>query len=126
MNVIHCRRLVAALGILGLIAVFAPVGDARAADGYFSALPDLPLMTGLAEDLAATVMFDKPEGRIVKMTATGRVSRTAVMNYYARALPQLGWEIVRSGRFRREGEILLINISGTGNDLTVRFSLLPE
>ena len=126
MVIIYCRRVVVTLCILGLIAVFAPFESAKAAGGYFSGLTDLPLMTGLTEDRAATVVFDKPQGRIVKMTATGRVSRAAVMNYYARALPQLGWKFARPGWFRRDGELLLINISGSGKNLTVQFSLSPE
>jgi hypothetical protein len=120
------RRLPAIACILAMFAVFAPPSPVRAADGFFSGLPDLPLMPKLGEDRAAAVVFDKPEGRIVTLTARGRVSRNAVMGYYARALPQLGWKMDRPGRFRRDGEILLLTTFGTGKDLTVRISLAPE
>ena len=112
--------------ILGMLAAVALPGFVLAAGGFFNGLPDLPIMSGLTEDPSATIVFDKPEGRIVKMTATGRVTRAAVNKYYGRALPHLGWEKIGLGRFRRDGEILLLKISGTGKDLTVRVSLLPE
>ena len=83
-------------------------------------------MPGLSEDRSAAVIFDKPEGRIVKLIAKGRVSKSDVIRYYTRALPQLGWNIVQPGRFRRDGEILNLTISGTGKDLTIRMSLSPE
>jgi hypothetical protein len=101
-------------------------GSVLAAGGFFSGLPDLPIMAGLTEDRAAAVIFDKPEGRIVKMTAKGSVTRAAVKIFYGRALPQLGWKKAGLGRFRRDGEILHLEVSGKGTDLTVRISLSPE
>jgi hypothetical protein len=126
MEKIQPRRFPTIIRILGMLVVFALPGVVRAADGFFSGLPDLPVMPGLAEDRAAAVIFDKPEGRIVTLAARGRVSRKAVLQYYARALPQLGWKKTRPGRFRRDGEVLLLTISGTGKDLAVRISLAPE
>ncbi len=123
---IRPRRLLTNFCILGMVTVFALPGVARAADGFFNGLPDLPVMPGLAEDPAAAVIFDKPEGRIVRAVARGRLSRKAVLQYYARALPHLGWKEIRPGRFRRESEVLVLTISGTGRDLTVRISLAPE
>ncbi len=120
------RRFPAIACIVAMFAVFTPSGPVWAADGFFSGLPDLPLMPSLGEDRAAEVVFDKPEGRIVTLTARGRVSRQSVMGYYARALPQLGWKMDRPGRFRRDGEILLLTTSGTEKDLTVQISLAPE
>jgi len=120
------RFFVAALCIIGMFAVLAPPAPSGAADGFFSGIPDLPVMPGLSEDRSAAVIFDKPEGRIVKLIAKGRVSKSDVIRYYTRALPQLGWNIVQPERFRRDGEILNLTISGTGKDLTIRMSLSPE
>lgn len=119
------RRSVKFICVLGMFAALVLPGFVLAAGGFFSGLPDLPIMSGLTEDPSATVIFDKPQGRIIKMTATGRVSRAEVNKYYGRALPQLGWVKIGLGRFRRDGEILLLKISGTGKDLTVQFSLSP-
>ncbi len=119
------RSILKIICILGMFAVAALPDPVRSESGFFSGIPDLPLMAGLTEDRAATVIFDKPQGRIVKMTAKGRVSRTDVTKYYSRALPQLGWQALGPDRFRRDGEILLLKLSGTGKDLLVRISLSP-
>lgn len=120
------RRLAAIYGILWMFAVIAPSGPIWAADGFFSGITDLPLMAKLSEDRSAAVVFDKPAGRIVTLIARGRVTRQAVMDYYGRALPQLGWKKDRPGRFRREGEVLNLTTTRTGQNLTVRISLSPE
>ena len=78
------------------------------------------------EDSGDGPVLDKAGGAIKKLIAKGRVSKSDVIRYYTRALPQLGWNIVQPGRFRRDGEILNLTISGTGKDLTIRMSLSPE
>ena len=100
------RRLATIMSILGMFAVFALPGPGWAADEFFSGLPDLPVMPELVENRDAAVIFDKPEGRIVTLAAAGRVSREAVSQYYARVLPQLGWNKTGPNRFQRDGEIL--------------------
>jgi hypothetical protein len=129
MAMIYPHRLMAVLCVLGVLAGFAAPGGVLAAGGFFGGLPDLPLMPGLTEDRAAAVIFDKPQGRIVKLTATGRLTRAAVLDFYAGALPPLGWIPTRPGRFRRDGEILRLTIAGRAADgagISVRFLLAPE
>jgi hypothetical protein len=125
-DMIKLRHLATIMSILGMFAVFALPGPGWAADEFFSALPDLPVMPELVENRDAAVIFDKPEGRIVTLAAMGRVSREAVSQYYERALPQLGWTKTGPGRFQRDGEILNLKFFAKGKDLEVRISLLPE
>jgi hypothetical protein len=95
------------------------------ADGFVAGLEDLPLMTGLQEVGESAVTFDVPEGRIVEVYAEGAVDGGRVLAFYDETLPQLGWTLEGAGRFRREGELLHIEIISEGEGTAVRFSLAP-
>lgn len=115
-------RLAAAFVALTL-SLAAPAG---AEDRFFSAVEDLPVMPGLAERADSTVVFQKPEGRIVEMTAEGAVSREAVVQFYDRVLPQLGWAREKDGSFRREAEKLRIAFASSGAGVAVNLTITPE
>ena len=83
-------------------------------------------MPGLEEMTDATVVFDKPAGRIVAVAARGAVSRAEVLAYYARVLPQLGWRRAGPAAFRREDERLRLSFAREDGTLVVRFALAPE
>lgn len=93
---------------------------------FFAGIDDLPLMQGLDEVPETGVVFDKPSGRIVEAYAEGAVARAGVAEFYARTLPQLGWEPRGGLHFVREGERLQLDFLGTDGDLVVRFTLQPE
>ncbi|HUD50179.1 hypothetical protein [Parvibaculum sp.] len=129
-------RLAAPVAVAGL-ALFSVPGGASAAEqasGYLDAVEDMPLMEGLHETGDGGVVFDKPNGRIIRSVATGKVAPEAVRRFYADALPQLGWtrakklELIRNLLvFRREGERLEIQtVPETGGMTEVRFSIEPE
>ena len=82
-------------------------------------------MPGLASDDAASLIFDKPQGRIVEAQAAGKVSRSAVQSFYDATLPQLGWTSAGANAWRREGELLRLDFHGQDGALTVGFSLSP-
>ena len=115
----------AAVPILAAVLVLAAaaVGGQQA---FFTALSDLPLMAGLAEDPGDVLVFDNPGGRIVQVSATGDLEAGDVRAFYAATLPQLGWEAVESDRFAREGEELTVTYAREGAVLRVRFSLAPR
>jgi len=116
----------AALLAAALLAALLGGIAARAQDAQFlSTIEDLPLMPGLSEDADRSMVFDAPSGRIVETFATGRVGKDQVVDFYARTLPQLGWRADDGARFVREGEVLVLEFSGGGPALTVRFALSP-
>jgi hypothetical protein len=131
--------LLRALGMAALLA--ASFGLAPAAPGawagaeearagaFLSGFEDLPLMPGLSEVAGAGVVFDTPSGRIVEAYAEGSVTSAEVAAFYARTLPQLGWQEAGAGEFRRENEVLRLEISARdagAPPVTVRFYLSPE
>jgi hypothetical protein len=115
--------LSAALFLLTLsVAAVADEGKS----GFVGGVEDLPLMPGLVEVPEARVVFDKPGGRIVEAFAVGSVATAAVRNFYAQALPQLGWRPAGGDRYLREDEVLALDIGADGDAATVRFSISPR
>lgn len=117
------KIIIAALMAPWLLSLAPVMGHA---DGNFlSGVEDLPLMPGLREVPEATVIFDKPDGRLVKAVASGDVNRAALWQFYDETLPQLGWRRLAKGHFIRDGEGLRIAAEKNAAQLTVRFAIAP-
>ena len=97
------------------------------ADGRFvSGIADLPLMPGLEEIEESAMVFSKPEGRIVEVMARGAVTREAASAFYDQTLPQLGWRPHRAGDWRRENEILRLDMKDGEYGVVIQFTLTPQ
>ena len=111
------------------------VSAALARDVYLSLAPDIPLAPGLSEFDGGQLVFDKPEGRIVRIEAereSAQGANGAVPSFYRETLPNLGWQL-NSGdntgdksddnvlTFQRGGETLMISVQRD----SVVFKLLP-
>jgi len=107
-----------------ILAVLLPAGASLAAE-FVAGTEDLPLMPGLAVVAGSSLVFDKPQGRIVEAQASGKVSRGAVQSFYEATLPQLGWTSAGANAWRREGERLRLDFHERDGELTVGFSLSP-
>lgn len=108
---------------LALLCI-APVAVAR---DYLSTIGDVPLADGLQELPDAGFVFDKPQGRIVQLTArhAAAVTQKSVMAFYQDSLPNLGWQARDAApallTFFRRGEILRLTFTA---DLVI-FDLTP-
>lgn len=129
------RIVVLGFALFAGIALAAERGVAEEkASGYLDAIEDMPLMEGLTETGEGGIVFDKPNGRIVRSVATGKVTPDAVRKFYIDTLPQLGWLRLKKLEligdlliFRREAERLEIQIvPGSGGMTEVRFSIEPD
>ena len=113
--------------VFGWILIFcllagAGLSPALARDAYLSLAPDIPLAPGLSEFDGGQVVFDKPEGRIVRIEAERLETQGAgdgVPAFYRETLPNLGWQLNGAGNsadnvltFQRGGETLLITMQG--------------
>ena len=96
------------------------------ADAFVPGTEDVPLMRGLAPVAGSSVVFDKPEGRIVEVQASGKLTRAAVRGFYEATLPRLGWTAAGADAWRREGEVLRLDYREDRGILTVGFTLSPQ
>ncbi|HLF59291.1 MAG TPA: hypothetical protein VI732_06640 [Alphaproteobacteria bacterium] len=129
----HAMALVALAAAAGwALPATATAGDAgsTAHSGFVSGFEDLPLMPGLIQVADAGTVFDTPSGRVVEAFADGPVAVEEVDAFYAETLPHLGWRRLSAHRYRREGELLDLEITARqGGDkarTTVRFYLAPD
>ncbi|MDB4173059.1 hypothetical protein N9748_00385 [bacterium] len=110
-------------------AIVAPRDHVQAQEaGYVAGFESLPLMPGLTELINERVNFDTPAGRIVEAKTQGDIKAQTVEMFYAKTLPQLGWQKIGPLKFERDGERLSIEISTvsrTGENLIVRFAIRP-
>jgi hypothetical protein len=111
---------------LAAALVAAQPQDAAAADRFVAGTEDVPLMAGLKPVDGSSLVFDKPQGRIVEAQAKGRLTRDRVRAFYTGTLPQLGWIASSEGTWQREGEVLRIEVAGRDGDITVGFTLSPH
>ncbi len=86
----------------------------------------LPLMPGLHNVAGSSIVFDTPTGRILESAVAGIATPGEIKAFYARSLPQLGWEQFLETEYRREDEALTLEITGDGDDVVVHFFLSPK
>ena len=90
------RRRALTFFLAGLCLTVGQLGAAErtalTSERFVEGVEDLPLMPGLSNVEAAGLAFDTVEGRIVVAFASGRVTREAVLVFYADTMPQLGWK----------------------------------
>ncbi len=93
---------------------------------FLAGVEDLPLMEELHEVKSATLVFDKPGGRIIKAEAIGAVAVAKVQSFYHATLPALGWTKTGHLHFIREGEVLSLSILKNDEKVQVLFSIVPH
>ncbi len=93
---------------------------------YSQVIDDLPLMQGMVENKEKSVVFEKPQGRIVEAFAIVKAKKSTIETFYKQSLPALGWKHHKRLTFSREGEQLTISIAKTGKRHEIRFSLKPK
>lgn len=125
-RIFSISRRLALLCALAAMAAGTSLQVARAADIFVAGTEDIPLMPGLSIVKGAGVVFDTPQGRIVEAYAEGPSSRKAVLDFYKETLPQLGWKAAGPTSFRREGELLRLELYEKQGALTVRFYISPS
>jgi hypothetical protein len=131
------KRIIFAALLMPWLLLTAPMvgtGASAADDAFLAGTADLPLMPGLREIPEATMVFDKPDGRLIQAVAVSKINGTAnspaispaaLWRFYDETLPQLGWRRAGQGFFVRDGEGLRISVEKNGPALTVRFAIAP-
>ncbi len=115
-----------ALTLFVAVASGRPSAGGDGESAFVIGIEDMPLMAGLIEDEEASLVFDKPDGRLVEAYAFGRLGADEVSEFYRTTLPALGWRHVDNLAFLREGEMLRIHLVAGEDGLTVRFVLSPQ
>ncbi len=84
-------------------------------------------MAGFEEIEDQTLVFDKPAGRIVESFAVAEdVTSEAVLTFYKKTLPQLGWREESKALFIRNSEQLSLSIEEKEGHIVVHLVLSPN
>ena len=121
---VKMQNIVAAC-LISMLALLTPL-TGQGNEAFVAGVTDLPLMPGLEEMPKATLVFDKPDGRLVRAAARGESSQSAVWHFYDETLPQLGWRRLGQGHYARDGENLHISVELIDSKLTVHFAIAPR
>ncbi len=98
-----------------------------AQDLFFSSIEDMPLMPGLVELPEQTVVFDKPEGRIVESVAQiESVSQGDIQAFYDASLTQFGWKRLGDHTYVRQHEVLELNVEVIDGQEYLRVMVRPR
>ncbi len=116
-------KLFCFLGVL--VCGTAPISQKAAADTLqHSWAGDIPIMHGLKIEPELGFAFDSPNGRIVMIFASTKVSLSEIMAFYDGTLVQLGWK-GGSGSWLRGAEKLAIGVVQTARGPLWRIMLKP-
>ena len=108
--------------ILVLASTAAMAGESR----FFSELNDIPLMPGLYELIEKTIVFDKPEGRIVESSAVSETENAnKIKEFYDSILPQLGWA-PQGDSYIRQDEILRLSVDSGSSVSVLKITVSPR
>jgi len=111
------------LSLIAALILFA--GPAQAADGAFlKEIDDLPLPPGFVE-LPGGTLFEAPQGRIVEANAEGTMLEVEARSFYDETLPQLGWARTGADEYRSEKEVLRLEFTINGMEITIHYSVAP-
>jgi hypothetical protein len=136
MNILKNRAMTCAVNIhaifILLFVFIILIPDARAAPDnkpalFFTALADVPAMHGLIELEDYTLVYDKPEGRIIEMVARLENNTIeSVTHYYQATLPEFGWQALHNNNYVRGAEHLIISYESRDGRDYVRFTVQPQ
>jgi hypothetical protein len=111
-------------------AIFLVIPVQAISPKYLSVVADLPLPSGLVEEIESSLSFNKLEGSIVEFKARGKLSKNAAVSFYNTTLPRLGWGKYNTEgslfSWLRSGEVLQIVFVEEINILIARFSITPR
>ena len=112
--------------ILTLFTIFAFWSNATFAADFADEIEDLPLMESFEIIDQDTIYFDKPEGRIITLTAFSENKTEDPIGFYAKTLPQLGWALLSQAEYTREKEHLKIETQSREDGMILKFYLSPR
>lgn len=107
-----------------LLAACAP-SEAIEEQVFLPDIEGIPIYEGFAVNEEKRSYYDSPEGKVVEVVIEGRGDKEAISAFYAETLPELGWEPQKEGGFKRDDEVLDLEITEEKDDIEVKFSLQP-
>ncbi len=100
--------------------------NAPSTGGFVPNLPDVPLPRNFVVDADTSTFFDSPEGRIAEINAQGFSEADDIEDFYTDNMDEFGWQKISSTAYRKEGELLMINIEKSKTLTNIKYQLRPS
>jgi len=100
--------------------------SSQTAQRYVPGTEDLPVYQGFQPIETENIVYDSESGRIID-AAYSRIGddKNDVINFYAEALPQLGWKKRKTSEYIRDGETLKLSVIKKQGTLYLKFVIRP-
>lgn len=89
---------------------------------YLPGTEDIPLIEGVVE-IENPTLFDSPQGKVVISKVVTSLEKKDVKSFYKEVLPNLGWREISENKYKRETQLLKINIEDLHNKTVIVFEL---
>ncbi|MDC0348898.1 hypothetical protein OAN21_00620 [Alphaproteobacteria bacterium] len=89
---------------------------------YVPGTEDIPLMEGMTIE-SEPILFDKNQGEVLITKSSTHLLPKDVKNFYKKTLKNLGWTVISENKFKREMQILDMEIKERNGKTTVNFEL---
>lgn len=89
---------------------------------YVPGTEDIPLMEGMVIE-SAPILFDKNQGEVLITRASTPLLPKDILSFYKKTLRNLGWIHVSENKFKREMQVLDIEIGKRREKTTINFEL---
>ncbi len=94
--------------------------------GFVPNLPDVPMPKNFVIDANTSTFFDSAEGRIAEINAEGFGEVSEIQSFYAGTMPQFGWTQLSPTTFKKQGELLVVDVSKAKTVTSVKYQLRPS
>ena len=106
--------------------ILAPV-NLYASPKFIPGINGLPLINGFALIPETQVVFNTSSGRIIEVSAVGRLTPAKIFSFYKATLPQIGWTQISKNKFLREKDLLKVKVvNNRKGQFVVRFSVITN
>ena len=115
------------LKLLILLLLSLPLTAQAGETRFFQSLYDIPIPSDLYEIKDMAIAFDKPHGRIAYAGAASNsnLDEKAILDFYAKTLPQMGWIMKKPSLYQRDNEQLQLLFVQNDQSGMVQFMLFP-
>ena len=111
------------------VVLLAPAYAFAEPPRFIPGLEDVPMLSDASILPDQGFAFDAPSTRVVEVYLATKIPERDIYDFYARTLPELGWQPYTRQTYVREDERLTILIDYTDaviNERVVRFLLSPH
>lgn len=93
---------------------------------FVDGIQDVPLHQNMIIKENSLIMFDTNQGNLVEVEIKGDQKISNLKNFYNEVLPNLGWQMLKKNKFKRDQNFLEIQYYIEKKKTIVKFKLIQK